>query len=200
MKNSPFVFEGDGQKPLSILDLLDTLLVKEDKIVQVLTRLDDSSNLIEDLLQKIVIEEKHGNVSSITSSPLHTIFESLKMIKFEYLLLLMDRDLAIKFGRDKESEVDVLHLQLSLTHYSIHETENQTSGTATYEEDDNGSRAQEIMQIIEGIHKVGRCEGKQCDSITYFPFETIYGEKKFMDQQVDKTENSDFYDSSCTFS
>ena len=47
---------------------------------------------------------------------------------------------------------------------------------------------------------MGRCEGKQCDSITYFPFEAIHGENFFMDQQVDKTENFDFYDSSCTFS
>ena len=53
----------------------------------------------------------------------------------------MDRDLAIKFGRDKESEVDELCIQLSLTHYSIHEAENQTSGAATYKEDDSGSRA-----------------------------------------------------------
>jgi hypothetical protein len=56
------------------------------------------------------------------------------------------------------------------------------------------------MQIIEGIHKVGRCEGKQCDLITCSPFETFYDEKNSMGQQVDESENSDFYDSSCTFS
>ena len=61
-------------------------------------------------MQKIVIEERHGNVCGVTSPLLHTIFETLKMIKYEYLQLLMDRDLAIKFGKDKESEVDELYL------------------------------------------------------------------------------------------
>ena len=81
MENHPFVFEGDGQKPLSLLDLLDMLLVKEDKIVQVLTSMDDSSNLIEDLIRKIVIEERHGNVCDVTSPLLHNIFETLILIK-----------------------------------------------------------------------------------------------------------------------
>lgn len=137
--------------------------------------MDDSSKLVEDLMRKVVIEERQGNVCGVTSPLLHTIFETLKMIKYEYLQLLMDRDLAIKFGRDKESEVDELCLQLSLTHFSIHKAENQTSGAATYEEDNRGSRVQEITQITEGIHEVGRCEGKQCDSITCSPFETFYG-------------------------
>ena len=99
MENNPLVFEGNGQTPLSLLDLLDMLLVKEDKLVQVLTRMDNSSKLIEDLMQKIVIEERHGNVYGVTSSLLHIIFETLKMIKYDCLQLLMDRDLAIKFGR-----------------------------------------------------------------------------------------------------
>ena len=86
----------------------------------------------------------------------------------------MDRDLAIKFGRDKESEVDELCLQVSLTHYSIHKTENQMSEAATYKEDNRSSRAQEITQIIEGIHQVGRCEGKKCDLITCSPFGMVH--------------------------
>lgn len=38
MEDSPLVFEGDDQKPFSLFDLLDMLLVKQDKIVQVLKK------------------------------------------------------------------------------------------------------------------------------------------------------------------
>ena len=47
---------------------------------------------------------------------------------------------------------------------------------------------------------MGRCDGKQCNSITCCSFETFYDEKNSMNPQVDKSENSDFYDSNCTFS
>ena len=77
MENCPLAFKGDGQKLLSLLDLLDMLLVNENKFAQVLMRMDDSSKLIEDLMRKIVIEERHGNVCGVTSPLLHTIFETL---------------------------------------------------------------------------------------------------------------------------
>jgi hypothetical protein len=87
--------------------LEDQLLVKEEHIVQVLTREDGTHNFIEKNMWKDQIEERQkGVVHGITSAQLHIVKEALKKMKFDYLQLFMDRDLALKFVEDKEREIE----------------------------------------------------------------------------------------------
>jgi hypothetical protein len=94
-------------------------LVKEEHIVQVLTRADGTHKFIEDLMWKVQIEERQKGVADgITSAQLHIIKEALEKMKVDYLQLFMDRDLALKFVEDKEREIEELCYQLSMAHSS----------------------------------------------------------------------------------
>ena len=48
-------------------------------------------------------------------------------MKYDYLQLFMDRDLALKFAEDKEREIEKLCYQLSLAHSSSLTTETPSS-------------------------------------------------------------------------
>jgi hypothetical protein len=107
------------QTPLAVQGLEDRLLVKGEKIVQVLTRADGTHKFIEDLMWKAQMEERQKGVADgITSAQLHIIKEALEQMKSDYLQLFMDRDLALKFIEDKEREIEELCYQLSLAHSS----------------------------------------------------------------------------------
>jgi hypothetical protein len=94
-------------------------LVKEEQIVQVLTRADGTHKLIKDLMWKAQMEERQKGVADgITSAQLRIIKESLEQMKSDYLQLFMDRDLALKFVEDKEMEIEELCYQLSVAHSS----------------------------------------------------------------------------------
>jgi hypothetical protein len=88
--------------------LEDQLLVKEKKIVQVLTRAD-----------------------GITSSQLRIIKEALEKMKVYYLQLFMDRDLTLKFIEDKEREIEDLCYLLSMAHSSSLKTSEVISSLKT---------------------------------------------------------------------
>ena len=78
-KDSPLTLDEVGQKPWSLDDLMVMLLVKEETIVQVLTRADDSYQFIENLMRKTKLEEtQRGSVNGATSSQLLTIMEAFK--------------------------------------------------------------------------------------------------------------------------
>jgi hypothetical protein len=53
-------------------------------------------------------ERKKGFVSGVTTTQLCIIIEALEQMKSNYLQLFMDRDLALKFAKDKEREVEEL--------------------------------------------------------------------------------------------
>jgi hypothetical protein len=60
-------------------------------------------------------EERHCRVAGgVTSAQLRIDKEALEQLKSNYLQLLMDRDLALKFVEEKDCEVGELHYQLSL--------------------------------------------------------------------------------------
>jgi hypothetical protein len=100
--------------------LEDQLLVKEEQIVQVLTREDGTHKFIEDLMWKAQMEERQKGVADgITSAQLCIIKEALEQMKYDYLQLFMDRDLALKFVEDKEREIEELCYQLSGTLFII---------------------------------------------------------------------------------
>jgi hypothetical protein len=89
--------------------LEDQLLVKEEQIVQVLTRAVGAHKFIKDLMWKAQMEERQkGVVDEITSAQLRIMKEALEQMKSDYLQLFMDRDLAIKFTEDKEREIEEL--------------------------------------------------------------------------------------------
>jgi hypothetical protein len=99
--------------------LEDQLLVKEEQIVQVLTRADGTHKFIEDLMWKAQMEERQKGVADgITSAQLCIIKKALEQMKYDYLQLFMDRDLALKFIEDKEREIEELCYQLSMAHSS----------------------------------------------------------------------------------
>jgi hypothetical protein len=94
-------------------------LVKEEHIVQVLTRADDTHKFIEDLMWKAQMEERQKGVADgITSAQLCIIKEALEWMKYDYLQLFMDRDLALKLVEDKEREIEEFCYQLSLARSS----------------------------------------------------------------------------------
>jgi hypothetical protein len=63
------------------------------------------------------MEERQKEITDeVTSAQLHIIKEALEQMKFDYLHLFIDRDLALKFVEGKEREVEELHYQLSLAH------------------------------------------------------------------------------------
>jgi hypothetical protein len=99
--------------------LEDQLLVKEEQIVQVLIRADNTHKYIEDLMWKAQMDERQKGVADgITSAQLRIIKEALERMKSDYLQLFIDRDLALKFDEDKEREIEELCYQLSLAHSS----------------------------------------------------------------------------------
>lgn len=90
-------------KPLSLQDLKDRFSVTEKRVMQVLTRADEFHKYIEDLTWETQMKERHKGVASgVTSTHLGTIKEAFERMKSDYLQLLMDRDLAIKFAEDKK--------------------------------------------------------------------------------------------------
>jgi hypothetical protein len=94
-------------------------LVKEEQIVQVLTRVDGTHKLIKYLMWKAQMEERQKGVADgITSAQLCIIKEPLEHMKSDYLQLFMDRDLVLKFVEDKEREIEELCYQLSVAHSS----------------------------------------------------------------------------------
>jgi hypothetical protein len=104
-----------GQRPLALRDLEDCLLVTEDRITQVLTRIDGARRFLKDIMQRAQIEERHSGVAGgVTSAQLRIDKEALEQLKSDYLQLFMDRDLALKFIEDKVGEVEELHYLLSL--------------------------------------------------------------------------------------
>jgi hypothetical protein len=61
------------------------------------------------------LEERQSGLAYVfTSAQLCIIKEALERMKFDYLYLFMDRDLAIKFTEDKEREIEELCYQLIL--------------------------------------------------------------------------------------
>lgn len=92
MCDSLFSLNEFEQKPLALQHLKYRLLITEEKIVQVLTRADDSHKYIEDLIWKTQIEERQKGVASgVTSTQLRSIKEAFENMKSDYLKLLMDR-------------------------------------------------------------------------------------------------------------
>jgi len=74
-----------------------------------LMRTDGAHKFIEDLMWKTMLEEKQmGVAGGVTSTQLRIIKEALEQMKSEYLKLFMDMDLALKFAKDKEREVEEL--------------------------------------------------------------------------------------------
>ena len=69
--------------------------------MQVLTRADGAHKFIEDLMWKMQMEErKKGIANGVTSTQLHIIKEAVEQMKFDYLQLFTDSDLAFKFVED----------------------------------------------------------------------------------------------------
>jgi hypothetical protein len=96
-------------------DLENRLLLTEEKIVQVLMRADGVHKFIEDIMWKTHMEERHkGVVDGITSTQLRIIKEALEQMKYDYLQLFMDRDLALKLVEDKERDIEELCYQMNL--------------------------------------------------------------------------------------
>lgn len=120
------------------------------------------------------------------------------MIKSGYLQLLVDRELAIKFGADKEKEADELCLQLSMTHYSLYQAENQTSNAAVHKQDEIKYRKMEIVQIVEGMKTICEHESNHNICTILHPKKTHYANEDHRDQQEDNYKNPDFYISSYT--
>jgi hypothetical protein len=117
--STPYDVDDDEDMIVPRQSLEDQLLVKEEQIVQVLTREDGTHKFIEDLMWKDQMEERQkGVIDGITSAQLHIIKEALEKMKYDYLQLFMDRDLALKFIEDKEREIEELCYQLSLAHSS----------------------------------------------------------------------------------
>jgi hypothetical protein len=82
-------------------------------------RADGAHKFIEYLMWKTQMEERHKGIAcGVTSSQFHIIKEALKQMKFDYLQLFMDRDLALKFTEEKEREIEEICHQLSLAHSS----------------------------------------------------------------------------------
>jgi hypothetical protein len=99
-------------------------LVKEEQIVQVLTRADGTHKFVEDLMWKVQIKERQKVVAyGITSSQLRIIKEALEKMKVDYLQRFMDMDLALKFIKDKERKIEELCYQLSMARSSSLTTE-----------------------------------------------------------------------------
>jgi hypothetical protein len=61
-----------GQRPLALHDLEDRLLVTEDQITQVLTKIDGARRFFEDIMWRVQIEERHrgGLAGRVTSAHL----------------------------------------------------------------------------------------------------------------------------------
>jgi hypothetical protein len=80
---------------------------KEEKIVQVLTRVDGARNFLEYLIWKTQMDERQKVVvGGVTSAQLHIIKDVLEKMKSDYLQLFMDRDLTLNFIEEKEREVE----------------------------------------------------------------------------------------------
>jgi hypothetical protein len=108
-----------GKRPLTPYDLEVRLLVTRDQLTQVLTRTDGAHKFIEELVWRTHMEERHSGIAGgVTSAQLCIIREALEHLKSDYLQLFMDKELVLKFVEDKEREVDELHYQLGLAHYS----------------------------------------------------------------------------------
>jgi hypothetical protein len=59
-----------GKRPLTLYDLEDLLLVTEDQVTQVLTRIDGACRFIEDLVWRAQMEDRHTEiVGGVTSCP-----------------------------------------------------------------------------------------------------------------------------------
>ena len=68
-----------------------------------LTRADGAHRFIEELMWRSQIEERHNGVASgFTSAQLRIIKEALQQLKSDYMQLFMERDLALRFSKDKE--------------------------------------------------------------------------------------------------
>ena len=94
----PCHYDEYEERPSTVQDLKDQLLVLEEKIVWVLTRADDTQRYIEDLIGHDQIEEIQKRVASgVTSVKFHIIKEALDKMKSDYLQLFIDRDLYLKF-------------------------------------------------------------------------------------------------------
>jgi hypothetical protein len=80
----------------------------------------NTHKFIEDIMWKAQMEEKKkGVVDEITSAQLHIIKEALENMNYDYLELFMDRDLALKFIKDKEKEIGEICYHLILAHSSM---------------------------------------------------------------------------------
>jgi hypothetical protein len=92
-----------GQRPFTLYNLEDRLLVTEDQVTHVLTRTDGSRRLIEDISWRAQMDERHIEiVGGFTSSQLCINMEELEQLKSNYLQLFMGRDLSLKFAEDKD--------------------------------------------------------------------------------------------------
>lgn len=86
-------------------------MVIDETVVQVLTRADDTHKFVEELIWEAQIEKRKKGVSSgVTLTQLFTVREALEMMKIDYVQLLKDRDLAVKYAKGKEKEADGLCL------------------------------------------------------------------------------------------
>jgi hypothetical protein len=105
--------------------LKDQLLFIEEKIVQVLRRVNGAHKFIEGIMWKTKMEERQKEVASgVTSVQLNIIKEALEEMTKNYLQLFIDRDLSLKFVEDKEMKVEELCYQLSLAPCSSLTTKN----------------------------------------------------------------------------
>jgi len=81
---------------------------------------------------RVQIEERHSGVAGgVTSVQLQVGNEALEQLKSDYLQLFMDKDLALRFVKDKEIEVEELQYELGLVRSSPLTTETPSDLTAT---------------------------------------------------------------------
>ena len=79
------------------------MLVTEDHITWVLNRADGAHRFIEEIMWRSQMEESHNGVASgVTSAQLCIIKEALQQLKSDYVQLFMERDLALRFSKEKE--------------------------------------------------------------------------------------------------
>jgi hypothetical protein len=125
---------------ITLHELENQLSVTEDKIVHLLTRIDGAHKFVQDLMWKTELEEIQRTVAGgVTSTQLCITKESLEQVKSDYLELLMDRDLALNFAKEKEREVEDLCYQLILERSSSLTAEILSSLVSMTHEDVSGT-------------------------------------------------------------